>query len=127
MKLTRRKFVEGTGAGAVVMALQACGGGDSGSGSGPGFGAGCGAAGTSIAGNHPAPNAHTLAVPATDLRAGLDRSYTTGGTADHVHTVALTSAQLQTLANGTAVTVTSGSAGSANFPAHTHAITVSCP
>jgi hypothetical protein len=114
--------------GTLLLGLQACGGGDGGgSGSGAGFGGGCGASGAAIGGNHASPNAHTLTVPAADLRAGADHTYPTGGTADHVHDVTFTAAELLALANGSAITKTSGSASSANFPAHTHPVTATCP
>jgi hypothetical protein len=128
MAFTRRDFVEALAGTTVLLGLPACGGGGGGgSGSGPGFGGGCGASGTAIGGNHASPNAHTLTVPAADLRAGADRTYTTGGTADHVHDLTFTAADLLALANGSAVTKTSSLAGSANFPAHTHPVTATCP
>jgi hypothetical protein len=127
MSVTRRDFFEAVAGGSLLLGVQACGGGgDSGSGSGAGFGGGCGASGTAIGSNHASPNAHTLSVPAADLRAGADRTYQTGGTADHVHDVAFTAAELLALTNGP-ITKTSGSAGSVNFVAHTHSVTVSCP
>jgi hypothetical protein len=125
VKVTRREFFERLAGGTVLLTLQACGG-DGGSGN-AGFGAGCGATGAAIVGNHASPYAHTLTVPAADLRSGVDHTYSTEGTTDHVHTVSFTAAELLALANnGPPIKKVSGSASSVNFVAHIHSITVTC-
>jgi hypothetical protein len=126
MNITRKEFCSGMASGTVLLLLQSCGGGGGSYSSGPVFGSGCGATGTAIAGNHASPYAHTLSVPAADLRSGTDHTYTTEGTTDHFHMVMLTGAELLSLANGATVTKALGSGGSALFPAHTHPATITC-
>ncbi|MFO0613845.1 MAG: hypothetical protein U0414_14730 [Polyangiaceae bacterium] len=90
-----------------------------GSGSSTGAGGhtmGCGAAGTEISANH----GHELVIPAADLDATTDKTYSIMGTAVHDHTVTFTAAQLAMLKAKTPVTVTSSAA------VHTHMVTASC-
>ena len=120
MIVTRRKFVEGIGAGTVVLSLNACGGGDGGS--GPGFGAGCSATGIANIANH----GHTLTVPAADLSSGASKTYNIQGTADHNHQVTFTPAQLTDLRNGNSVIVTSTAGTNVANGSHTHVVTTRC-
>lgn len=107
-ELSRRVVVLGT------LGLAACAGG----GGGPDGGAcSSGAHDTSISANH----GHALSVPAADLEAGADQSYSIQGSAAHDHTITITAAQLTTLLAGDPVTVTSSSA-----LGHTHEVTVTC-
>jgi hypothetical protein len=107
---------------AMMLALGACGGGDSGSGGGPGFGAGCSANTIANIANH----GHALTVPAVDVSAGLGKSYSIRGSADHDHTVTFTSQQMRDLAGGSSVTLTSTQGTNAADGAHVHAVTTRC-
>ena len=69
-----------------------------------------------IGGNH----GHELTVSADDVQAGAEKVYDIEGGARHTHTVTISAAQFALLAAGTAIQVTSSSAG------HTHAVTVTC-
>lgn len=110
MGLHRKQFL-------VVLAsggwLAACGGG-SGSADDDGQAAGCGAG---ISANH----GHTLSIPRADLDAASSRSYSTGGFADHVHSVVLSTVHLAALKSGQPVTVQSSGG-----PGHEHEVTISC-
>lgn len=80
----------------------------------------CATSSATIGSNH----GHTLAVAMSDVVAGVDKTFTTGGTMLHTHTVLVTSADFTTLAAGGSVTKTSSdpSAGGA----HTHSVTIVC-
>lgn len=110
MGLQRKHFL-------VVLAsggwLVACGGGG-GDGDDDGQAAGCG---TGFSANH----GHTLSIPAADLDSASTRNYTTGGFADHVHSVMLSTVHLAALKAGQPVTVqTTGG------PGHEHDVSISC-
>jgi hypothetical protein len=65
---------------------------------------------------------HTINILKSDIDAGVNKTYTTAGTADHTHSVTLTGAQLASLLTGVQVMVTSGSGGDG----HTHVIRANC-
>ena len=106
---TRRELLIGA---ASIALVPACGtatqGGDAASGP---------TCASQIMGNH----GHVLTVPGSQLAAPADHTYNIQGAADHTHEVALTMADLQTLATGGTVTVTS-SLGAG----HTHSCSVHC-
>ena len=66
---------------------------------------------------------HTLAVPAADVAAGVEKTYTTGPGGDpaHMHMVTVTAAEFATLAGGGTVTHES-----AVELSHTHTVTIMC-
>ena len=113
--VTRKEFlvqVVQLASGAVLLTLGGCGGGGGYGASpapppspspSPSPGQNCGSTGTAIVGNH----GHVLSIPAADLNATVDMTYSIQGSADHNHTVTFTPAQLAQLKAGTAVTVTS--------------------
>ncbi len=118
MKTSRREvliLIVGSVAGA------ACGGSGSGS---PPSGGNCLANGTrtSIDTNH----GHVLTVPVADINAGVQKSYTIQGTADHPHTVTLTAADFASLKQNTGIAEVSTTSASAIFGAHSHQVTVFC-
>jgi hypothetical protein len=71
---------------------------------------------TTIASNH----GHVLTVSAADVTAGQPRTYDIMGGAGHGHSVTLTAAHFQMLAQNQPVTVTS------TVTLHSHSITVRC-
>lgn len=75
-----------------------------------------GARHTAITGNH----GHSLTIPAADVEAGVEKTYSIEGGASHPHDVTISAAQFATLADGGTFTVTSTSTG------HTHSVTVAC-
>ncbi len=75
-----------------------------------------------IGANHPpAEGSHALDVPAADVNGGAAQTYDIQGQSAHNHTVALSAADMATLASGGQVMVTS----SVEL-GHSHPITVSC-
>lgn len=64
---------------------------------------------------------HHLVVPAADVVAGTDKTYSIKGTQTHDHTVTVTAADFANLAQGTTFTVTS-----TNTLSHTHTFSVVC-
>ncbi|HXD06615.1 MAG TPA: hypothetical protein VN680_11225 [Burkholderiaceae bacterium] len=137
MDESRRRMVFGGAVGAVALTLDACGGGGSyGSSttmtplpmtattSAPAASSpealSCGAA--SIGGNH----GHVLSIPQADLSSTVNMTYNIEGSADHNHTVTLTPEQLQQIKAKNSVTVVSTVGGSADFPAHSHPVTLTC-
>src|SRR5262245_33642236 len=126
MTITRKDFLGAAAGGTVLLLLQSCGGGGDGYGGGGGGGGGggrggggmsCGASGSAIAGNH----GHVLSIPAADLTSSTNMTYGITGTADHPHSVTFTPAQLQALAAGQSVMVTSTTNAS-----HDHLVTARC-
>ena len=116
MSMTRKEFLGGLAAGA---ALLACGGDDGGSDSS--IQRNCAMNGTTatIGSNH----SHTITVTASDINAGVNKTYSIQGGADHDHMVTITAAQFATLqsnANGSVMVV------STSVNAHTHDITILC-
>jgi hypothetical protein len=64
---------------------------------------------------------HALVVPAEDVAAGVEKTYSIKGTSTHDHKVTITPALFVQLGRAGAITVTSTAAGG-----HTHNVTVSC-
>lgn len=108
---TRKKFLLVVALGAMLM--HGCGGDDEDT--VPDLR--CGASGAEIGNNH----GHALAIPATDLRATSDKTYTMVGTAGHDHTVRVTPMHMEVLRAGGTVTVLSS-----NEFAHVHSLTIGC-
>ena len=75
-----------------------------------------GAAHTAITSNH----GHSLMVPAADVRAGTDKTYSIRGSSLHDHNRTLTAAHFAALASGVPVTAASFGGG------HTHDVTLEC-
>jgi hypothetical protein len=71
----------------------------------------------SIGGNH----GHSLTVSVADINAGVDKTYSIEGSADHPHQVTVTAAQFNTLKSNTQIVI----ASSVNSD-HSHSVTVSC-
>ena len=120
MSMTRKEFL-GTMIGAAgAVALTGCGG-DDGGGTDSSVQRNCAMNGTAVTidGNH----GHVLTVTASDVNAGVDKTYDIMGTAIHTHMVTVKAAdfaKLQSNANGSVmVTSTLGSA-------HMHTITILC-
>jgi hypothetical protein len=117
MKMTRRQFL---GASAAAVAVAACGG-DEKTPDASMQARNCTTNGTNaaIAGNH----GHTITVTASEVAAGVDKTYDITGDGGHTHMVTVTAANFATLqsnANGSVmVTSTSGAA-------HTHEVTITC-
>lgn len=76
-----------------------------------------GANATAISSNH----GHTLVVSKADIDAGSQKSYSIRGSAGHNHTIALTSANFNTLKTAKSISVESSRDSS-----HRHDVTVSC-
>lgn len=118
MKMTRRQFL---GTSVAAVAVAACGGDDVGSPDAAQQARNCATNGTNttISGNH----GHTITVTASDVSAGVDKTYDITGAGGHAHMVTVTAANFATLqsnANGSVmVTSTSGAA-------HTHTVTIVC-
>ena len=125
MDITRKEFCAGLAGGSVLLLLQSCGGGGSSYGGGGGTPAACGASGTAIAGNH----GHVLTIPRADLVSPTaPQTYHFTGTADHIHDVTLSVADLQNLYLGMSVVATSTTAtGVASGIVHSHVVTSTCP
>jgi len=114
MKMTRRRFLEGSLTTLVLVPLVGCGSDDSSPTGAGGGGPNC--TGVESTGSNSAGHVHTVCVPDGDLSNPPvnGATYVTSTTSGHTHSVTLSSAQLQTVANNGSVTVTSSSAG------HTH-------
>jgi hypothetical protein len=69
----------------------------------------------------PYNHGHILEIPAADIAAGQQRSYDITGGADHSHTVAVTAAEMATLATNAGVQVMSSVGGG-----HSHTIDLRC-
>jgi hypothetical protein len=77
-----------------------------------------GAGATSISANHN----HALVVPAADVTAATEKTYSIKGTSSHDHKVTITSAQFAELASGSSIVTVSLADGTS----HRHSVTVSC-
>jgi hypothetical protein len=66
-------------------------------------------------------HSHTASIPASDQLHPADTTYMSSATLNHTHTITLTASQLQTLASGGTVTVTSSV--STVTGSHTHDFT----
>lgn len=114
MDLTRKEFLVLVIGGA---AAAACGGSGS-----PAASGNCLADGTTA--NISQNTGHVLIVSKEDVAAGVQKSYDIRGTdQSHTHTVTLTPADMQKLAQNQPIQTTSTVDGN---PAHSHQITVSC-
>jgi hypothetical protein len=104
------------------VAAAACGG-SSGNG-GNSSGSNCLANGTTsqIETNH----GHTLSVPVADINAGVDKTYTFGGTADHTHSLTLTAADFAQLRQNMGTQRNSTTNASITFGSHLHTVLISC-
>jgi len=107
---TRRELLIGA---ASLALVPACGS--------PTSGSPDAASGPSCSSNIAANHGHVLTVPGADLAASASHDYNIQGSADHSHTVTLAQADLQRLATGTTVSVTSSLGGG-----HTHVCMVHC-
>ena len=123
MNITRKEFLGRLVKGAMGLSgaavLVACSSSsDSNSGDDQPSGS-CEQNGTSatIAANH----GHVLMVSKADVTAGVAKSYSIKGTADHDHTVMVTAAMFAQLQTDTAITMTSTTDAS-----HSHGVTVMC-
>jgi hypothetical protein len=101
------------------VAVAACGGGGGGS-----SGGNCLANGTNtqIETNH----GHTLSIPIADINAGVEKTYTFGGTADHTHTVTLTATDFASLKQNMGAQRNSTANPSTIYGIHLHTVLVSC-
>ncbi|MBW2734165.1 MAG: hypothetical protein JRH20_17385 [Deltaproteobacteria bacterium] len=72
---------------------------------------------SAISSNH----GHALTVPAADVEAGVERTYSIQGAADHRHDVTLSAANFAQMRGGQSVTLSSTSASG-----HTHSVAVTC-
>ena len=130
--MKRKTFIQKT-AGALLLAIPAyslinCSSSDDGDPSPNGNGnpspnpintGDCSQNGTnvSIETNH----GHVLMVSATDVNAGVSKTYNIQGSANHPHDVIVTAAHFSALKNNTQVTIVSSTDGN-----HSHTVTVSC-
>ncbi len=137
MDNARRSFLQAVvilGGAGVAAQLVGCGGEDPGTDSGTGGtdsgtgGTDSGTGGTDTGGGGGcAPEAsigtnhgHTLVVPAADVTAAADRTYSIRGASAHDHMVTITAADFATLAGGGTLSLESTSSG------HTHTVSVTC-
>ena len=70
--------------------------------------------------NHPAPGAHVMIVPTTDIQTGVEVSYDIQGSSTHPHTVTVTAAHFTQLQAGNSVTIDSVGG------THSHTVTIDC-
>ncbi|MFI4928661.1 MAG: hypothetical protein ACHP83_00350 [Burkholderiales bacterium] len=122
MNITRKRLLESTAAGTVVLLVQACGGGGTSGYGNPMPASGCGSSGAEISSNH----GHVLTVPTADLSSTAAKTYSIMGAATHDHTVTLSPAQLAQLKAGQSVTVTSTVTNAPSFGSHSHDVTINC-
>jgi hypothetical protein len=105
---TRREFLTGATVMLVLVPIGCSGGGNDTSTSTQSNEPSCDGAGatSTLAGNH----THFVCVPAVDLSnpPPTGNSYTSTESQNHKHNISLTQAQLQSIASGQTVTVTSG-------------------
>ena len=117
MDISRKRFIEALAGGSALLVFSGCGGGSSySSGNPPPAASGCS---ETISANHD----HALTIAAADLDSPTPKSYDIMGAAPHSHQVTFSTAQLQQLKAGTAVTVTSTAFSG---DGHTHNVTVTC-
>ena len=125
----KRSMLRRTGALVICSVLSlyiisACSSGDDGlldPVSGPSAEADCSANGTSstIENNH----GHELDITSADIKAGVSKTYSIQGTADHSHSVTVTPDDFDLLENDSSIEVNSTTGGAND---HTHPIIVSC-
>lgn len=117
MSMTRKEFIGSLLGGA---ALLACGGGGNPVDSSVMRNCAMNGTNVTIGANH----GHALMVTATDINAGLDKTYDITGTADHAHMVTIRAAdfaRLQSNANASVMANTT-----AGGDGHTHSVTILC-
>ena len=111
MDLTRKQFLMSGLALLGAGVLAACGGDEE--------GGGVCDDGTSI--TFTDQHGHEILVSRTDVIAGVEKTYTTSGTADHQHMIVVTAAHFATIAaGGTALTMTN------LVDAHMHDVRIRC-
>lgn len=81
--------------------------------------ASCSTVSSTIGANH----GHSLVVPAADVAAGVETSYTLTSNGGHSHTLLVTAAEFATLATGASVIKASATSPS---PGHEHTVTLMC-
>jgi hypothetical protein len=91
--------------------------GSMGDGGGDGGGGMCESTSAEIGTNH----GHAVMIPAADVNAGAEMTYSIQGTSGHDHEITLTAADMTSLQGGGTVMVTSTTGAS-----HTHEVTVMC-
>jgi len=116
MDSSRRQIIEGIVGGGALLVFSGCGGGGY---SGGGSAMPTSSCGASISANH----GHALPIAVADLDSTTAKTYDITGSADHSHSVTLSTAQLGQLKAGVAVTVNSTPA---TTDGHTHSLGVSC-
>lgn len=128
--MNRRSFLKSSMGVAAGLALVGCGSGGGGYDGGGGGGGGNGGAttggnclsngtNTTVSVAH-TPN-HSVTVPASDILAGAQKTYTlTDAGSGHTHTITVTAADFVNLQNNQGVVLTSTSTG------HSHSVTINC-
>ena len=119
-RLTRKQFLAALAAvAALPLVAPACGGDDDGGDATDGSDGDCLANGTQvvISSNH----GHLVTVPAADVEAGAQKTYTLSNADGHTHDMVLTADHFTDLQGGSMVTVQTTSFGS-----HSHSVTVMC-
>jgi hypothetical protein len=106
---------DGTGTGGATGSGGATGAGGEASGAGAASVSSCET--ESISSNH----GHELVVPPANVQLGEEKSYDITGTADHPHTVTLSTSAFETLRQGGTVTI-----ASTTDSFHSHDVTVTC-
>lgn len=76
-----------------------------------------GAMASSITNNH----GHSLTVSKADIEAGVDKTYSIMGSADHDHEITITAADFSTLKNNMQI-----GENSTTVQSHSHSVTISC-
>jgi hypothetical protein len=119
MTLTRKEFLStvmtaaaGAAGAALLVACGSSSGDDNSSGD-------CLMNGTTV--EFSANHGHTLTVPKGDVMTAAAMTYTTGGTADHTHTVTISASAFAMLTSNTTVMTVSSTVSN-----HSHNVTVSC-
>lgn len=130
--LTRKQFLRKAlevSAGTLgLVVLRGCGGntygGSSGGAGSDTSGGDCLANGTraAIATNH----GHVLVVSMDDVAAGAEKAYDIRGSADHTHTVTITTQQFASLGENQAIMMESSLNASPTFGTHEHTVMVAC-
>jgi hypothetical protein len=128
MTITRNQFMRillgGTAvvvSGGTAVVVSACAGsGDDGNAPDAAPQTNCAANGTNvtISANH----GHVIAVSASEVAAGVEKTYDIRGTADHTHSVKVTAAHFAMLQGNQSVTVMA----STSTTGHAHTVTVVC-
>ena len=116
--LDRKEFLTGIAGVTVTLIVTACGGGDSqGTPAGEGDGNCMDDIDIAITSNH----GHALQVPFADVDSGQSKTYSIKGTADHDHSITLTTADFSDLKNSKKVIKES-----TNNSGHSHPMQIIC-